>query len=189
VPAEWSLDVSPPLLSRCCCWNRSLPTSPARNRVKPSGTRFLWAGPSPSCRRFSPAAAGLSPSEARVEEETLLAILLLSTEKAGPRRGAGLVPVRSPLGPPGFAVAAFVEGYSRSDPGRSILRSAFSEVSPQLVWSYGPVALSPLLWVPEVQVSIRSAEDTRPPPLTLSPLASQRSPLQWYMAWNAVASI
>jgi len=49
------------------------------------------------------------------------------------------------------------------------------------------MALSLLLWVPEVQVSIRPAEDVHPPPycptqLALSPLASQLSPLHWYMA-------
>jgi len=39
-----------------------------------------------------------------------------------------------------------------------------------------------------------SAEDAHPPPhcptqLTLFPLASQLSPLRWYMAWNGVTPI
>jgi len=54
--------------------------------------------------------------------------------------------------------------------------------------------VSPLLWAPEVQVSMRSAENAHPPPhcptqLALSPLSSQLSPLHWYMAWNGVTSI
>jgi len=45
-----------------------------------------------------------------------------------------------------------------------------------------------------VQESMRSAEDAYPPPhcptqLVLSPLASQLSPLHWYMAWNGVTPI
>jgi len=52
------------------------------------------------------------------------------------------------------------------------------------------MALSPLHWVPEVQVSMRSAEDAHPPTqLALSPLASQLNPLHWYMAWNGVTTI
>jgi len=46
-----------------------------------------------------------------------------------------------------------------------------------------------LLWVPEVQVSMWSAEDAHPPtPLAMSPLASQLSPLHWYMAWNGITN-
>jgi len=56
------------------------------------------------------------------------------------------------------------------------------------------MALSPLLWVPEVQVPKRSAKHAHHPPrcstqLALFPLTSQLSPLHWYMAWNGVTSI
>jgi len=56
------------------------------------------------------------------------------------------------------------------------------------------MALSPFLWAPEVQVSMRSAEDAHPPlhcptELALSPLASQLSPLHRYMVWNGVTPI
>jgi len=51
-----------------------------------------------------------------------------------------------------------------------------------------------LLWVLEVQLFMRSAEEAHLPPhcptqLALSPLASQLSPLHWYMAWNGVTLI
>jgi len=56
------------------------------------------------------------------------------------------------------------------------------------------MALSPLLWVPEVQVSKRPTKDAHPAlrcptQLALSPLASQLSPLLWYMAWIGVVPI
>jgi len=56
------------------------------------------------------------------------------------------------------------------------------------------MALTPLLWAPEVQVSMRSAEDAHllpdcPTQLALSPLVSQLSPLHCYMAWNGVTPI
>jgi len=41
---------------------------PAGNRAEPSSTRFLWTGTSPSCKQFSPAAAGLSLSAYQIEE-------------------------------------------------------------------------------------------------------------------------
>jgi len=37
---------------------------------------------------------------------------------------------------------------TQADP---MLQPTFFEVSPHLIWSYGPIALSPLLWAPEVQ--------------------------------------
>jgi len=52
----------------------------------------------------------------------------------------------------------------------------------------------PYFWVPDVQVSNRSAEDTHPrlrclTQLALSLLVSQLSPQHWYMAWNGVSTI
>jgi len=75
-----------------------------------------------------------------------------------------------------------------------MLQPKFLEVSPHLMQSYGSMALSPLFWMLEVQVSKQSAEDAYPPPccpnqLALSSLASQLSPLHWYMAWNGVTPI
>jgi len=72
--------------------------SPVGGRAESSGTCFLWAGPSSSCRWFSLTAASLSLSAAQIGEGSLLAILLLGAGGPGPWRRAGLVPVRSPLG-------------------------------------------------------------------------------------------
>jgi len=93
--------------------------------------------------------------------------------------------------PPNFTVTTFVEGCSRSDRGRFDAAPTFFEISPHLM-PYGPMALSPLLWAPEVQASKRSAEDAAPRcpiQLALSHLASQQSTLHWYMAWNGVTPI
>jgi len=55
------------------------------------------------------------------------------------------------------------------------------------------MALDPLLWAPEVQMYNRPAEDAYPPrcptQLALSPLASQLSPLHWYMAWKYIYNL
>jgi len=109
-----------------------------------------------------------------------LGILLLDAGRPGPRGGGGLVALRSPPYPP--------------PPPPPPPRSTFSEVSLRLMWSCGPMALSPLLWAPEVRVYMRSARHARPPPrcpawLALSFLASRLSPLHWCMAWNGVTPI
>jgi len=44
-----------------------------------------------------------------------------------------------------------------------MLQAIFLEDSLRLMLSDGPIALSPFLWVSEVQVSKRPAEDTYPP--------------------------
>jgi len=75
-----------------------------------------------------------------------------------------------------------------------MLQPTFLEAPPHQMYLYGPMALSPLLWELEMQVSKRPAKDAHPPlcyltHLAQSPLASQLSPLHWYMAWNGVTTI
>jgi len=105
----------PPLLPRCCYWNRSLP---AGNHAKPQALAF-YVRALPSCRQFPPTIASLSPSTTHIKEETLLAILLLNAGKVGPQRKTDLVPIHSPLDLPNLNVTTFIESRSRSDPGRS----------------------------------------------------------------------
>jgi len=126
---------------------------------------------SPSCRQFPPTTVSLSPSTTQIEEETLL---------LSPQEKTDLVPIHSPLDTPNFTVTTFIEGCSHSNPDRSDTAADFLRNLPTtdvVVWTDSSV---PAPVAPEVQVSVRSAEDAHVPPhcptqLALSPLASQLS--------------
>jgi len=108
---------------RCCCWSRSLPT--VGGRAGPSGARFLRTGPSPTCRRFPPAAAGLSPSAVQIGEWALLALAW----------SCGPMALSSPLGDGGAGVHAVCGGCSSSSLSCSAgpVSSSFSAESSVLV--------------------------------------------------------
>jgi len=119
---------------------------PAGNHTEPSSTHFQQTGPLLSCRQFFPTTVSLLPSTTQIKEETLLAILLFNTGKPGPQRKTDLVPTHSPLNPPNFTVTTFIEGCSRSDPGRSDTVADFLWSLPTtdvVVWTDGSVP-SPL---------------------------------------------
>jgi len=129
----------------------------------------------------------ISPSEAQIEE-TLLAIFLLNTGNPGPQRKTDFVPIHSPLDPPNFTVSTFIEGCSCFDPGRSNTAADFLQsisTTNIVVLTDGSVP-SPL---GAGGAGIHAACRRCLSQLALSPLASQLSPLHWYMAWNGVTPI
>jgi len=99
------------------------------------------------------------PVQTRLKKRPSWRFFCSSQENQAPREKLILCPST----PPNFTVTTFIEGCSRSDPGRfdtadDFLRSLLT--SDVVLWTDGSV---PLLWAPEVQVSML-AEDAHPPP-------------------------